>query len=141
LYEEVRQMEPTAVHARLLELISASRWSEIADLYAEDCVVDLPLALPEPDHVRGREQIRERFTRAGAGGLDLRVSDLVLHSTTDPEVSVAEWVYLGRTPGGEPFRAANVQVLRVRDGRIVASRDYHDHARLAAANPRSREPA
>jgi ketosteroid isomerase-like protein len=31
------------------------------------------------------------------------------------------------------FVVANVQIMRVRDGLIVNSRDFHDHAGLAAA--------
>jgi ketosteroid isomerase-like protein len=51
-----------------------------------------------------------------------------VHETTDPEVVVAE--YGSRGPG---FTAANVQIVRVRDGLITHSRDYHDHLRMAAA--------
>jgi ketosteroid isomerase-like protein len=49
-------------------------------------------------------------------------------------VVIAEFDYHGRvTTTGHTFRVANIQVLRVRDGRIVSSRDYHDHLALAAA--------
>jgi ketosteroid isomerase-like protein len=58
----------------------------------------------------------------------------VVHDTGDPEVIIAEFDYHGQvTPMGPLFEVANVQVLRVRDGRIVASRDYHDHLAIAAA--------
>ena len=30
-------------------------------------------------------------------------------------------------------RVSNIQVLRVRDGKIVATRDFHNHAALVAA--------
>lgn len=46
---------------------------------------------------------------------------------------IGEFDYDGRvTTTGHTFRVANIQVLRVRDGRIVSSRDYHDHLALAA---------
>jgi ketosteroid isomerase-like protein len=39
----------------------------------------------------------------------------------------------GRTTTGRSFSVANIQVLTVRDGKIVRSRDYHNHQALAAA--------
>jgi uncharacterized protein len=58
----------------------------------------------------------------------------VVHATGDPEVVIAEFDYDGQvTTTGRSFRVANVQVLRVRNGQIVASRDYHNHLAIAAA--------
>jgi ketosteroid isomerase-like protein len=49
-------------------------------------------------------------------------------------VIIAEFDYDGLALNtGRSFRASNIQVLRVRDGRIIESRDYHDHAAMAAA--------
>jgi uncharacterized protein len=65
--------------------------------------------------------------------LKLEVRNMVVHQTADPEVAVAEWDYDGVvTATGRTFRVSNVQVSRVRDGRIVASRDYHNHAFMVA---------
>jgi uncharacterized protein len=50
------------------------------------------------------------------------------------EVVIGEFDYRGdAATSGEPFKVANVIVLRVRDEQIVASRDYHDHRALADA--------
>jgi uncharacterized protein len=58
----------------------------------------------------------------------------VVHDTGDPEVVIAEFDYDGQvTTTGHSFRVANVQMLRVRNGKIVSSRDYHDHLAIAAA--------
>lgn len=47
---------------------------------------------------------------------------------------VAEFDYHGRvTTTRRTFTASNIFVLRVRDGRIVSSRDYHNHHVLADA--------
>jgi ketosteroid isomerase-like protein len=57
-----------------------------------------------------------------------------VHETADPEVIVAEFDYEGRvTTTGHAFRFSNVQFVRVRDGLIAETRDYHDHARIGAA--------
>ena len=59
---------------------------------------------------------------------------MTIHETTDPEVIIAEFWYRGHVTGSDrTFEAANVQVIRVRDGLIVSSRDYHNHAAIAAA--------
>ncbi|MFA1544141.1 nuclear transport factor 2 family protein [Actinomadura monticuli] len=74
------------------------------------------------------------MTAPAAGPLELRAWNAVVHDTADPEVIVAEFDYDGRvTATGRTFRVANLQVLRVRDGLIVETRDYHDHPGLARA--------
>ena len=55
-----------------------------------------------------------------------------MHETADPEVIVAEFEYRGAIPGtGDRFAIPNVFVIRIRDGQIVESRDYADHAEIA----------
>jgi ketosteroid isomerase-like protein len=82
----------------------------------------------------GRQRIAEHFAGAAQGALEFEVRDLVVHQTEDPEVIIAEFGYEGRaTSTGRPLRVANIQVVRVRDGKIVASRDYHDHLAIAHA--------
>jgi ketosteroid isomerase-like protein len=125
---------PRRVLESLLQGISGGRWNDLADLYAEDAVVEQPFAPSPPRRLDGREVIRAHFAAAAQGPLELKASNVVVHDTADPEVVVAEFDYDGRVATtGRSFRAANIQVLRVRDGRIVSSRDYHDHLALAAA--------
>jgi ketosteroid isomerase-like protein len=124
---------PAEVFGRLITGISEGRWHELADLYAEDVVVEMPMD-PHRTRIDGREAVRQRFAAAADGWFELRAHDVIVHATTDPEVVIAEFEYdgLNRTTG-KKFTVANVQVLRVRGGRIVASRDYHDHRGFAAA--------
>ena len=57
---------------------------------------------------------------------------IVVHETSDPEVIVAEWDYDGLvTTTNRSFQVSNIRVSRVRNGQIVASRDYHNHLVLA----------
>lgn len=124
---------PREVFVRLSAGISAGRWHELAALYAEDAVVDQPFA-PAPRRLAGRAAIDRHFRAAAAGPLELRARDVMVHETADPEVIVAEFGYDGRvTTTGRTFRVANIQVLRIRDGLIVRTRDYHDHPGLARA--------
>lgn len=124
---------PRAVFERLCAGISAGRWRELAALYAEDAVVEQPFANP-PRRIDGRDAVHAHFCAAAGGPLRLTARNVVVHETADPEVIVAEFDYDAVvTTTGRAFTTGNVQVLRVRDGLIAASRDYHDHAGLAAA--------
>jgi ketosteroid isomerase-like protein len=129
---------PREVFERLSSGITAGRWHELADLYAEHAVVEQPMATPPaPRRLEGREVIRAHFTAAADGPLRLAARNVVVHETADPEVVIAEFDYTA-TFEEHTFAFANVQVLRVRDGQIVASRDYHDH--LALGNGMGRNP-
>ncbi|MFG3227212.1 nuclear transport factor 2 family protein [Kitasatospora sp. NPDC048194] len=79
--------------------------------------------------------LAERFEQIGTHSpLELRARNVVVRETDDPEVIVAEYDYRVLNRGtGRTVEAANIQVLRVRDGLIVHSRDYHDHLALAVA--------
>lgn len=125
---------PREVFEALIGRISAAQWEELAELYAEDAVAEIPFALPGPDRVEGREQLRARFAAAAGGLLRLHVSNVVVHETADPEVIIAEFDYHGQISiTGRSFDAANVQVLRIRNGLIVHTRDFHHHLAFAAA--------
>jgi uncharacterized protein len=126
---------PRDVLDRLIRGISAGRWEELDQLYAEDAVVNYPFALPGgPARLAGRPAIRRYFAAVARSPLELRAQNVVVHETTDPEVIIAEWDYdVSVTTTGSSFRVANIQVSRVRDGQIVTSRDYHNHSVLAEA--------
>jgi ketosteroid isomerase-like protein len=124
---------PRTVAERLVTGISTGQFSEVAGLYAEDCVVEVPYAFGRADPLlEGGDAIRAHFARGPGQPFELRARDLVVHQTEDPELVVAEWDYevTARTTG-RTARVSNVQFLRVRDGLIVHSRDFHDHRRLA----------
>jgi uncharacterized protein len=122
------------VFERLLRGIEERRWAELPELYAEDAVVELPFARPTPIRLVGREQLRAHFAAAARLPLELAVRNLVVHRTEHPEIIVAECEYHGRvTTTGRTFTTPNIFVVRVAHGRILASRDYHDHATLAEA--------
>jgi ketosteroid isomerase-like protein len=106
----------------------------LAQLYAPDAVVELPFARPGGLRLGGQAAIREHFRGAASAPLELRPVGLTIHRTADPEVVVADYDYEGTaTATGRSFVASNVQIVRVRAGRIIASRDFHDHGAIAAA--------
>lgn len=128
-------LSPREVFRKLLDGITAGRYSELAELYAEDAVVETVFEPVGPRRFEGRAVLAARFAEVAAHmPMELTATDVVIRETGDPEVIVAEWTYqVHHRVTGQDFEAANIQVLRVRDGLIVSSRDYHDHLALAVA--------
>jgi ketosteroid isomerase-like protein len=97
-------------------------------------VIEHPYNVPEPTQVNGRAELHARFQSAPTRPFDLVAHNIVIRSTDDPEVVVAEYDYtITAKATGKTFETANVLVVRVRDGLIVHSRDFHNHAVLTAA--------
>lgn len=125
-------LSPREVFLKLVWGVSEGRWDELPELYADRTCVEHPFSPFGGEPMRTREELREHF----AGGKDLpplrqEPTGITVHETADPEVIVAEFEYRGTAESGEPFRVPCVFVLRVRDGKIVASRDYIDHISAA----------
>lgn len=126
-------LAPRALVERFLDLVDRGEWTSLPDFYAENAVVEQPFSKPVPLRLLGREAIRAHFAAAARGPFRLRVIDRRVLQTADPELVVAEYGYDGRlTTTGRQFMVANVQLFRIRGGQIIATRDYHDHAALAA---------
>jgi uncharacterized protein len=100
------------------------------ELLADDVVVEMPLAPPGwPNRVEGRETFVP-LAEAGRAALPVRFHDcrdVVLHQTTDPEVTVAEYELAGTHTTTRAATAARfIAVFRIRDGRIARWREYHN---------------
>jgi ketosteroid isomerase-like protein len=127
-------LTPHALIERFLDHVDRGEWMSLPDFYATDAVVEQPFAKPAPIRLEGRETIRAHFASAARAPLRLRVIDRRILDTSDPDVIVAEFDYDGEaTRTHRRFLVANVQIFRIRDGKIAASRDFHDHAAFGAA--------
>ncbi|KAA2256722.1 hypothetical protein F0L68_26060 [Solihabitans fulvus] len=128
--------EPTVAHDvihRLINGIVDQQWHTLGELYADDAVVTHPFAVPEPTRTEGAA-LRKRFTESAGMPLKLTASNIVIHQTADPEVFVVEYDYhVVGTKTGRELDTANILVMHIRDGKIVSSRDYHNHGVFAAA--------
>jgi ketosteroid isomerase-like protein len=122
------------IFRQLLAGIAAGEWSRLPDLYTPDAVVMLPFAKPVPLRLNGRDQIAAHFKNGAAAPFTLRPRNIRILASADAEQIFAEFDYdVVDRRTGRLFTVANVQWIHVRDGLICASRDYHDHAALAAA--------
>jgi len=131
-------LSPREVFHELVHGVCDQRWDDLPGLYALETDVIHPLDPFRAPSLRTREQLREHFnagaTALAEAGLRFQPANTTVHDTADPEVIVAEFEYRGTLPGtGEPFDVPGIFVLRVRDGEIVASRDYVDHLAMARA--------
>jgi uncharacterized protein len=123
---------PREVFLALVTGIADGNLDGLPELYAEQIDVVHPFDPLHGAPLRSRDELRQRMSQAAAGPRPRRrVGNVTIHETTDPEVIVAEFEYQGTTDAGEPYALPAIFVMRVRNGEIVSSRDYHDH--LASA--------
>ena len=125
---------PREVFTQVQQSIQNGGRGEVADFYAEDAEVEHVFGVGQA-RWKGREELRAFFDRRVSDRMKLQAHNTFVHETADPEVIVAEWDYdLTDTETGMTIRLPNLVVMRIRDGLIVSSRDYHNHLALAAAS-------
>ena len=121
---------PADVLARRRELMLVGDADGLADLFAPDAVMEFAFHGPPgtPVRVEGRAAIREYSRRVTASPLRLEEYEVAeLYEAQDLEVVVVEMrarATIATT--GQSFTAMSIQILRIRDGRIVLFRDFAD---------------
>ncbi|QFY06062.1 DUF4440 domain-containing protein [Nonomuraea phyllanthi] len=116
----------TAYHAAMLHKSP----DELADLYAEDALHEFPFGGLPP--FEGREAVRTGY-RAMWGGSAFEAEEVrrvALHRTTDPEVVVVEQ-NTHVVAAGQRVTVPGLLVLRIRNGRIIHTRDYMDTSAIS----------
>ena len=124
---------PREVFLALVHGVAAGRWQDLPELYAERTDVVHPFDPLRAPALHTRDELRAHFQpRDAVPRMERRPANITIHETTDPEVIVAEFEYVGVDPTtGERTALPGIFVLRVRDGEIVESRDYFDHLTAA----------
>src|ERR1700742_3470180 len=123
---------PREVFDQLSAGVAEGRFGDLSSLYAEDTVCHHPVAIPRPQLTEGRAGVHALFVGDELEGLVMNRHDVVIHETLDPEVIVAEFKYSAEsTRTGITNTTDNIQMLRVHDGLIAYSRDYHDYLKIA----------
>ena len=121
---------PADVLARRSQLILNGDADGLADLFAPDAVIEFSFHGPPgtPVRLEGREVIREYSRQVMASPLRLEDFEVAeLYQTQDPEVVITEMRAKGTvTTTGRPFTTTSVQIIRIREGHIVHSRDFAD---------------
>jgi hypothetical protein len=121
---------PADVLALRSQLILNGDADGFAALFAPDAVIESSFAGPPgtPLRLAGQEAIREYSRRVMASPLRLEDFEVAkLYQTEDPEVVITEMRATGTvTTTGRSFTTTSVQIIRIRDGHIVHSRDFAD---------------
>ncbi|WP_336216852.1 nuclear transport factor 2 family protein [Nonomuraea sp. LPB2021202275-12-8] len=103
----------------------------LASLYAEDGLHEFPFGGLRP--YKGRQEIRTGYQASwGSTPAVVReIRNVVVHHSTDPEVVIVEQETVV-TVNDHPITVPSLLVLRIRDGRIIHTRDYMDTSAIAA---------
>ncbi|MCW8100403.1 nuclear transport factor 2 family protein [Streptomyces tauricus] len=122
---------PREVFELLLKSLADRDLTTVIGLYAEDALVRQPFAKPVEVVLTGRAEIEQHLSAFGTAPVTLSPRNIEVHETADPQVVVGEWDNdVTRTTDGTTVSTHNIAVFCVRDGQVVWSRDYHDHAAL-----------
>ncbi|MCL2583910.1 MAG: nuclear transport factor 2 family protein [Streptosporangiales bacterium] len=124
---------PREVFLDLVNSIADGQVGHIPDLYADEIDVCHPFDPTGEPPLRSRAEMRARIPEGAVmPGHRARPEIRGIIETADPEVIVAEFAYQKtHAVTGEPVSQPAIFVMRVRDGKIVSSRDYHDHLQQA----------
>ena len=126
---------PADILARRSHLVLNGDADGFADLFAPDAVIESSFAGPPgtPMRLQGREAIREYSRRVMESPLRLEEYEVAeLYPAQDPEVVIAEIrAKATMTTTGRSLTVTSIQILRIREGRIVLFRDFADPRVLA----------
>jgi len=120
---------PRDVIERFLSGYTDPDGSDLASIYGPSVVIEMPFAPPgfPPRTETSGEQLDARFKAGAAARRYEKVDSVVIHETADPGVIIVEYDVHGRVVAtGAQFTMACINVMTVRDGLIVHSRDYSD---------------
>src|SRR5262245_49084017 len=123
---------------RYVELYNAGDLDGVIDLYAEDAVQLMPDGTFE-----GRSVIRDRLVKELAAFSDL--AHRVVSYVEEGDAFADEWVFVGThtgplllpdgtelPPTGKRVEVPGMELVRVRDGKLVADNVYYDNLAIAA---------
>jgi ketosteroid isomerase-like protein len=128
-------MDNKQIVAKLVESFRTNDIDAIVALYADDTLISVEFDLPDRREIHGAADL-ERTLRSRPPRrmyADLQVSDLTFTDCVDPDTVIAEWVYTSHI-GEEKVINRNLIIVQIKDGKIVRSRDYHNHITRAVAD-------
>jgi NADPH:quinone reductase-like Zn-dependent oxidoreductase/ketosteroid isomerase-like protein len=132
--EEAAPMDPKTVVTRYVEAVAAGDLPTIRASFAPDVVWTYPGDLPLSGDWKGRDMVVDEFLGAAAGNLfapGAPVTIKLVNVIADGEQVFAEWTAQVTARAGGAYDNKCGGVFTVRDGLIVAVREYldTDHAR------------
>ena len=118
---------------RYLQAVLAMSADDLAALYQEDAVHELPFSEGASSVLRGREAIRARYAAAWAAS-PVRVEHIDVVAVHESDVAcVAELRLTLHVAGRGRHQASNVLVMYAENGLLRRVRDYVDSAAIQRA--------
>ena len=124
--DESIRLETLSLMQQYQRLLTAARFGEWIELWADDGVCEFPFASPErPRLLQGKEQILAYMTAYPSRIFIEGVDKLRVHPALDPNVVVVEMTIKGRVVETEkPYNQQYVIVAETRDGKLTHYREY-----------------
>ena len=99
---------------------------DVNDFFAEEAVFEFPFAPPGlPKELVGAEAIRAHLANLPDQIRILKIGVPTVHHTLKPGVLILEYEVRGQAvTSGRPYDQRYINVITLRDGRIVNFRDY-----------------
>jgi hypothetical protein len=120
-----------ALFERQIECIRRDDRAAQMQLYADDLLYEFPFATDRPRRLAGRDAffrvMGPLWEQARQQGVKVVGCDARLHETRDPDLLVAEFT-LAIEVAARRIELPFVQIIRARDGRIAAVREYFSPA-------------
>jgi len=117
--------------ARVFDVLGAADVDALTELYAEDYVLELPYAQPEPRRVVGLDAVVPYLRRAfEIVRFTLTITDV--YELASGDGLVAEYTSEGRhLQKGTPFANRYIGLWRFRADRVFFTREFYDPTRAA----------
>lgn len=114
-----------AVLRAVFDAIGAADVDRLAELYAEDYVLDMPYAKPAPAHIEGRDVVLPYLARAFET-FRFRLTITAVDELVGGDL-VAEYTSEGTVvPTGKRYANSYVGIWRFRDGQVVSTKEWYD---------------
>jgi ketosteroid isomerase-like protein len=110
-----------------LDAVSRLDMAAVADMFADDGVLELPNRADGPRVMAGRSEVGEFLAIPPQALKDMPIVDRRYYETTDPSVVVAEYRSEGTTRQGRPYRNRYIALFEFdTSGKIALWREYFD---------------
>ena len=111
---------------RALEGLLDSELHDVNDFFAPEAVFEFPFSPPGfPQRLEGSEAIRAHLAQLPSQIVIQEIGEPVVHCSEHPGVRILEYEVRGQAvPSGRPYNQRYVNVITLRDGRIVRYLDY-----------------
>ena len=117
------------------DAIGRADTARLAELYADDYVLEFPYSKPEPNRVEGLANVLP-YLDAAFQVFRFTLTITNVYEVVGGDTLVAEYTSEGTVvPTGKPYNNTYIGVWTFRDGKVASTREYYDPVVSANAYP------